>query len=127
MISIVGLGTAASRIAEKFAVLPQYNVYCLNNSVKRTSKFKFKLKTYETPEEHENNVPDVRKFFKDADERIQFFVMGASLSSNYSLGILEQLKDKQIDLVYVRPDVDLLTGIPRLIILSPLLMIIPDS
>jgi len=114
MISIIGLGNPGSRIAEKFSQLPQYNVFCLNNEVKRTSKYKFKLKTYETPEEYEENIPDVTKFFKDIDDQIQFFVVGASYSSNYALGILEQLKDKKIDLFYIKPDVDLLSGIPRL-------------
>jgi len=93
MISVIGLGNAGSRIAQKFSSMPQYNVYCLNNTVKRSSKYKFKLKSYETPEEYEKNIPDVRKFFKEVDDRIQFFVVGASLSSNYVIGILEQLKE----------------------------------
>ena len=114
MISIVGLGNSGSRIAEKFSSLPEYCVFCLNNSVKRTSKYKFKLKKYQTPEEYEENIPDVRKFFKDAADHIQFFVVGASYSSNYALGILEQLKDKKIDLFYIKTDVDLISGIPKL-------------
>ena len=114
MISVIGLGNAGSRIAQKFSSMPQYNVYCLNNTVKRSSKYKFKLKSYETPEEYEKNIPDVRKFFKEVDDRIQFFVVGASLSSNYVLGILEQFKEKQIELIYIRPDVELLAGIPKL-------------
>jgi len=114
MISVIGLGNAGSRIAQKFSSMPQYNVYCLNNTVKRSSKYKFKFKSYETPEEYEKNIPDVRKFFKEVDDRIQFFVVGASLSSNYVLGILEQLKEKQIELIYIRPDVELLAGIPKL-------------
>jgi len=80
MISMIGLGNGGSQIAQKFSKMSQYNVYCLNNSVKRTSKYKFKLKSYETPEEYEKSIPDVRKFFKDVDDRIQFFVVGASLS-----------------------------------------------
>tara|TARA_Y100000310_G_scaffold134643_2_gene133585 strand:- start:3018 stop:3878 length:861 start_codon:yes stop_codon:yes gene_type:complete len=114
MISIIGLGNSGTKIAEKFSKLSQYNIFCLNNSVKRTSKYKFKLKSYETPEEYEQNVPNVRKFFKDVDNDIQFFVVGASYSSNYALGILEQIRDKKIDLYYVKPDTDLLAGIPKL-------------
>ena len=114
MISIIGLGNSGTKIAEKFSKLSQYNIFYLNNSVKRTSKYKFKLKSYETPEEYEQNVPNVRKFFKDVDNDIQFFVVGASYSSNYALGILEQIRDKKIDLYYVKPDTDLLAGIPKL-------------
>jgi len=114
MISIVGLGTAGSKLAKTFSGLSQYNVYCLNDGVKRTSKYNFRLKKYETPEEYEKNIPDVIKFFSNIDEDVQFFVMGASLSSNYSLGILSQIKDKNIDLFYIKPDIELLSGIPKL-------------
>ena len=44
MISIVGLGTAASKIAEKFKQTKNYNVFMLNSDVARNSKYKFKLK-----------------------------------------------------------------------------------
>jgi hypothetical protein len=57
----------------------------------------------------------VNKFFSDLGEHVQFFVVGGSLSSNYSLGILEQIKDKKIDLIYIKPDTDLLTGYPVLV------------
>ena len=115
MISVVGLGAAASRIASKFEELPQYNVYQMSNEIARRTKYKFKLKKYDTPEEYENNVPDVSKFFKDIDDQVHFIVVGSSSSSNFSLGILEQIKNKKIDLFYVRPDVDLLAGVPRLV------------
>ena len=59
MISIIGLGNAASKIAEKFKQTKNYNVYQLNNSVQRNSKYKFKLKSYSTPEEYEQNIPGV--------------------------------------------------------------------
>ena len=37
------------------------------------------------------------------------------MSSIYSLGILEQIKDKELDVFYIQPDTELLTGIPRLV------------
>ena len=56
MISIVGIGNAASQIAEKFNTTKNYNVYVMNSNVERRSKYKFKLKTYGTPEEYEQNT-----------------------------------------------------------------------
>ena len=41
MISVVGLGNAASKIAEKFKDSHNYNVYVMNDNVTRTSKYKF--------------------------------------------------------------------------------------
>jgi len=115
MISIVGLGTAASRIAEKFKQTKNYNVYVMNDEIQRNSKYKFKLKSFEKPEEYEDNIPDVKKFFADVNERIQFFIVGSSFGSNYSLGILEQLRDKKVDVFYIQPDAELMTGIPKLL------------
>jgi hypothetical protein len=43
MISIVGLGNAATAIVEKFKEVPQYSVYVMNDKVARNSKYKFKL------------------------------------------------------------------------------------
>lgn len=115
MISVIGLGNAASAIVEKFKDVPQYSVYAMNDKVVRNSKYKFKLKTYEEPEYYEQNIPNVEKFFSEITKRVQFFIVGGSYSSNYSLGILEQLKDKTVDVIYIKPDTELLTGYPVLI------------
>tara|TARA_A100001037_G_scaffold295777_1_gene315340 strand:+ start:181 stop:1023 length:843 start_codon:yes stop_codon:yes gene_type:complete len=114
MISIVGIGTGASKIAEQFDSLPQYNVFCLNDSIKRTTKKNYRLKRHATPEEYENNIPDLSKFFEELDERVQVFVVGSSYSSNYSLGIMQQIKNRNIELFYIKPDTELLAGVPRL-------------
>tara|TARA_R110002110_G_scaffold263360_2_gene479093 strand:+ start:19956 stop:20798 length:843 start_codon:yes stop_codon:yes gene_type:complete len=115
MISIIGIGNGASRIAEQFSTYSQYDIYGMNDGVARTSKYKFRLKNYETPEEYENNIPNVAKFFKNLQDRVQVFVMGASYSSNYTLAILQQIKDKKIELYYIQPDTTLLAGVPKLI------------
>jgi len=115
MISIIGLGNAASAIAEKFADTSNYNVYLMNSNIHRASKYKFKLKKYDKPEEYEKNIPNVKKFLKGIDNDVQFIVTGASYSSNYALGILEQIKDKKVNVFYIKPDTELLTGVPRLI------------
>ena len=83
--------------------------------MKKNSKYKFKLKSYETPEEYEQNIPNLKKFFSTTDEQIQFFVVGSSFSSNYSLGALEQLKDKNVDVIYIQPDSELMTGVPKML------------
>jgi|TARA_R110000824_G_scaffold93147_3_gene225499 hypothetical protein len=114
VISIVGIGNGASAIAARFGDIPQYDVYLLNSTIEENNKRNFILKKYDTPEEYEVNTPDVSKFFKDLKGRTQVFVLGSSFSSIYSLGLLEQIKDKEIDLFYIKPDVELLTGIPRL-------------
>jgi hypothetical protein len=115
MISVIGLGNAASAIADCFKDISQYSVYSLNSSVKRNSKYKFKLKSFDKPEEYEESIPDVSKFFTDVDDHVQFIVVGGSLSSNYSLGVLQQLSHKKVDVIYIKPDTELLTGYPVLV------------
>ncbi|MBL19096.1 MAG: hypothetical protein CMC82_04625 [Flavobacteriaceae bacterium] len=115
MISIIGIGNAASAVAEKFSSVSQYNVYLLNSKVEQNTAREYKLNAYENPEEYEQNIPDLTSFFADIDDRVQVFVTGASLSSIYSLAILEQVKNKNIDVFYIKPDIELLTGIPRLV------------
>ena len=115
MISIVGIGTAASKIAEKFSSTSNYDVYLLNDAVKRNSKRKYRLKNFEKPEEYEDNIPSLSNFFSDIQDHVQVFVVGSSFSSNYTLGILQQIKNKQIDLFYVQPDTELMTGVPKVL------------
>ena len=80
MISIVGIGNGASAIADKFAEITQYDVYRLNNSVEENSKDQFYLPAYSTPEEHEQNIPNLKKFFKKVRDHVQVFIVGASYS-----------------------------------------------
>ena len=115
MISIVGLGNAASAISELFSEIQQYKVYKLNSKILKNTKNEFKLQTYENPEDYEQNVPNVKKFFQNISDHVQFFIVGGSYSSNYCLGIMEQIKHKKIDLIYIQPDTELLTGLPVLI------------
>ena len=115
MISIVGIGTGASAIAAQFDGLPNYEVYLLNNKVEENSQYRFHVPVFETPEEYEANTPDLTEFFKTLRDRVQVFIMGSSMSSNYALGILEQAKDKNLELFYIKPDIELLTGIPKVL------------
>ena len=115
MISIIGIGRGASQIAQKFSSIKNYEVYCLNDKIKTNTDRAFKLKKFKTPEEYEKNIPDLREFFSSIRGRAQIFVMGSSMSSNYVLGVLQQIKHKDIDLFYVQPDVELLTGMPRVL------------
>ena len=60
MISVVGLGNAASAIAEKFSTSPNYNVFLLGSKVAE-GKNNFVLESFQNPEEYEKNIPDLSK------------------------------------------------------------------
>jgi hypothetical protein len=114
MISIVGIGTGASAIASKFDDIAQYDVYIMNDTVERSVSRKRKLKKFNSPEQYEDNIPDLKKFFKDLKDHVQVFIIGTTYSSNYSLGILSQIRDKKLDVFYIKPDIELINGERRL-------------
>jgi len=84
MISIIGIGNAASKIAEKFKEQKNYNVYLLGSDYEN-SKNSLKLKTYENPEDYEKNIPNLKSLFKEINQEVQVFITGSSYSSNYVL------------------------------------------
>ncbi len=115
MISIIGIGNAASEIAENFKTQSNnYKVYKLGSNQKNT-KYTRKLKSFENPEEYEKKHSRFKWILLKANDTVQVFIVGSSYSSNYALGILEQLRDRSIEIFYVKPDIDLLTGIPKLL------------
>jgi hypothetical protein len=115
MISVIGIGSGASAIAEKFAETPQYEVYKLNDEIIKNSKREYKLDKFDSPEEYEKHIPNLKNFFKDLRQQIQVFIVGTAYSSNYSLGILEQLRGRKVDVFYIKPDIELVNGERRLV------------
>ncbi len=113
MISIIGIGCGGSAIASQFEGGPNYDVYLLNNKVEQNTARAYQLPDFPEPEDYEENIPDLKEFFKEVRERVQVFIMGSAMSSNYALGILQQIKDQDLELFYIQPDTELLTGVPK--------------
>jgi len=113
MISVIGIGNAASAIVEKFKAQKNYKVYQLGSELEK-AKHVYPLQTFEEPEKYEENIPKLKNFFRGITNDVQVFVVGSSYSSNYTLGILEQIRDKSIEVFYIKPDTELLTGVPKL-------------
>ncbi|MFZ8934399.1 MAG: hypothetical protein ACO2ZP_10920 [Bacteriovoracaceae bacterium] len=67
-----------------------------------------------TPELCEDNIPDLTRLKDTVDEDIQVILCGSSFSANYALGILEQFKDRKIQIFYIKPDTELLSGQSKL-------------
>ena len=93
---IIGLGTAGANIARCFEKWPQYKVVSLevDKEIPRQS----------TVEAYEENTPDFSDLFSEIDDEIWFFVAGSSKVAACSLAILEQVKDKKINVVHISAD-----------------------
>ncbi len=108
MHTIIGLGSAACNIAEKFENNTKYKVKLIDANIDGNNCFS--LKEQNTPEEYEKTVPDLINFFSDVTDNIIFITTGSGKISGASLKILKYLKDKNINILYIRPDTDLLSS-----------------
>ena len=115
MISMIGIGTAGCNIAKLFLEHREYNVFLFSEEQEDTKTTRYLPKLH-NPEDCEEFSFDfnTHKTIEEIQERIQVFLCGSSFSANYTLKILEQLKDRKIDIFYIRPDVDLLIGETKL-------------
>ena len=105
--NIIGLGHGGCHIAEEFNKYPQYTCYKLDVSEEGPRCWPFPL--FKTAEEYEENVPNLKKFFKPIRGEVLFILAGSGAISGATLGILEQLKTHPISVLYVQPELDLLT------------------
>lgn len=112
METIIGLGSAGCKIAEKFSAYPQYSTYRIDSEKHAGAKFK-QIKKEESHEDYEKNCPSLKRFFKDAKPPYLFVLSGAGSISGTALRILEQLDSKEIYVLYIRPDVSLLSEMKK--------------
>tara|TARA_R110000824_G_scaffold79224_7_gene199640 strand:- start:873 stop:1706 length:834 start_codon:yes stop_codon:yes gene_type:complete len=107
MDSIIGLGAAGCRIAEKFSQYPQYDVYKMDVGLKRTPRT-YGIKKAKTPEEFEESIGSLKRFFKPLGGEVLFIVGASGFVSGASLRILEQIKDHGVSIMCICSDPELL-------------------
>jgi len=108
METVIGLGSAGCNIADCFGQYPQYKVYKIDNGI--YGKNCHFLPKYDTPEEYEAHIGDLSSFFSGVIGDILFVVGGSGNVSGAALRILEQLKHCNINVLYVEPNIDILSG-----------------
>ena len=113
MDSIIGLGAAGCKIADKFSRYSQYDVYKMDVGLKRTPRT-YGIKSVNTPEEFEQSIGSLKRFFKPLQGEVLFVVAASGFVSGASLRILEQIKAHNISILCVCSDPDLLGEIDRM-------------
>ena len=112
MDTIVGLGKAGCAIADKFSQYPQYKIYKLDSEgLNKKEKNCLLLKRQDHPEKYEKSVRSMKTFFKDASDDILFVVSGSGCISGACLRVLQQLSDKNLSVLYIKPDLEFLGSI----------------
>lgn len=93
----IGLGNAGINICRKLSNLGKYKTVELDEGKG--------LPKCETHEEYESSVPKLAKILKlGNDQDIWFILCGASKVSGATLAILEQIKDREVKVMYIVPD-----------------------
>jgi len=110
---IIGLGEAGCNIAECFRKYPQYNIYKIDAGV--SGENCFNVPTKKDAEEYEKNTPDLKEFFSNLSDEVIFIFAGSGAISGMSLAMLQQIKNKKVTVLYIRPGLRSLTGKKKLL------------
>jgi hypothetical protein len=109
MDTIIGLGKAGCAIADKFAKYPQYKIFKIDSEgLDSKNKNNYILKKQDNPENYEKTNSSMKAFFNKTTDDILFVLSGSGLISGASLQILKYLKDKNINILYIKPDLEFL-------------------
>ena len=112
MATIIGLGKGACALAKKFINYPQYEVYLIDSAVHDHKNFKL-IEACKSHEEYEENFPYLGDFFKDVASPCTLIVGGGGTISGSVLRLLEQISHHEISILYIKPDIDLLSDIKQ--------------
>lgn len=126
MDAVIGLGAAGCNIAEQFAKYPQYKVYKIDvgleslndlsglvyDEVEESNVKTFSMPLQLTSEDYEKNCPSMKTFFEELKEgdNVLFVLAGGGKITGASLRILETIKDCNLSIMYVKPDLQLIGG-----------------
>ena len=107
MDTLVGLGSAGCNIVKKFSQHPQYECYYIDSEEREEKNF-YQVQKQKSCEEYENNCPPFDDFFDNVTDDVLFIVGGSGAISGLSLRVLEKLRDRNINVLYIQPDLQLL-------------------
>lgn len=115
--NVVGLGAAGCAMADALSVYPQYDIYKLDNGLERR-KSTYPIAKRQTHEEYDQSEIKLTQFISRMDKSasVLFIMGGGGKISGASLQVLKQLDKKfkgSIDLMYIKPDVELLSEMAR--------------
>ena len=109
MDTVIGLGKAGCAIADQFSKFDQYRVYKVDVGLEGLKKDGiYNMPKQSGPEMYEQNCPNLKNFFKDVRGEVLFIVGGSGDITGATLRILEKLSNCDINILYIRPDVNLL-------------------
>ena len=104
--NIVGFSKIGCEIVEKLSKYPQYTCFYADVGKKGKNCFSFPLS--KTSEEAEKNTPIFSNLLEKIEGEVFFFCSGNEVVGGSILAFLEQFKHLKTNIIYVRPNLDLL-------------------
>ena len=112
--NIVGIGSAGCNIAEVFSQYPQYKIFKIDVDI--SGKGCYNIPKFEEVEQYESyDYPKIKSFFKGLKGETTCIIGGSGKVSCGSLRILENIKDRPISILYVKPDIEMLNEKQKMI------------
>lgn len=107
MDTVIGLGEAGCNIADEFAKYSQYKIYKIDNGLDGLKQEGvYDMPWQDSTERYEEKCPDMTNFFKGLSGDVLFVLGGSGNISGAALTILEHIKHCNINILYIRPDLD---------------------
>ena len=104
---VIGLGAAGCNIADEFAKYSQYKIYKIDNGLDGLKQEGvYDMPWQDSTERYEEKCPDMTNFFKGLSGDVLFVLGGSGNISGAALTILEHIKHCNINILYIRPDLD---------------------
>jgi len=105
--NVIGLGRAGCAIADCFSKFPQYEIYKLDHGIEGSNCFNIPKK--KSHEDYEKSFPDFRKRLQTISGDVIFVLCGAGSITGAALRLVEQLSDVSVTVLYVQPDLSMLS------------------
>lgn len=112
MHTVIGLGNVGCDLAELFENNPDYKVKLIDVDIEGENCFS--LSQQKSSEDYEKTVPDLSTFFTDVGDKILLILDGSAMIAGSSLQILKQLNNKEINVLYIRNDIEMLGSVAKL-------------
>ena len=107
MDTVIGLGEAGCNIADEFAKYSQYKIYKIDNGLDGLKQEGvYDMPWQDSTERYEEKCPDMTNFFRGLSGDVLFVLGGSGNISGAALSILEHIKHCNINILYIRPDLD---------------------
>ena len=100
--NILGIGHSGCRIVQSFQEYSQYEVYFIDSEPTVEHKNFIKIPYQTTHEDYEKKYKNLN--FKKIKGDVTVVVVGTSKISGILLRVLQQLKNRKLSVIYVKPD-----------------------